>query len=535
MKALKPVMPPIAIERAYHKKLKAMLKEMDNSLYYWLRAEYRKAEPEIVGDSAMADLRAKMKYLARYWDKKYNDEAAKLANWFASEVQKYSTRNLQQQFKQAKLAELGFDLKFTYHSRKERAVFNSIVEQNVNLIKSIASEHLTKVQGVVLRGIETGHDLSRMTQDLEQGFGVTERRAAMIARDQTAKASNNLSRQRLLDYGVTKGKWMHTSAGKTYRDSHVDMDGEIYDIEEGCYDDDYGDYVQPGELVNCHCVCIPVIGAENEAGEDVEAESYEPPTENEQNSLPVYEPAETIPEANSFMEKNFDITANYKGLDVEVANIVNDTMTSTFNDFPKLSEQFGFIGESHERMKIAKDNFKTFVEKELQKMGLVQGSKQYQDSLDFNLRSFAQKHRIPSNTYAISHSNGSGVFSDLNGITINNKQGKTAAAMKKSLQNDVKNGFHPVKCDTIKSVVDHEAGHQLDRLIGLADNEDFLKYYKSLSPDDITKGLSRYATTNIREFIAEGWSEYLNNPSPRPIAKKIGEFVKKVYKAKYGE
>jgi len=259
MKALRPVRPPVAIEREYHKKLKAMLMEMDRSLYWWLRAEYRKAEPEIVGDSALADLRTKMKYLAKEWKKKYNLKAAELAQWFAEDVQKWTTGNLQRQMKNAKLAALGFDLKFTYHSRKERAIFQSIVEQNVNLIKSIASEHLTQVQGIVLRGIETGHDLGRMTDDLEKSFGVTERRAAMIARDQTAKASNNLSRQRLLDYGVTKGKWMHTSSGKTYRDSHVEMDGEIYDLEEGCYDDDYGDYVQPGELVNCHCVCIPVI------------------------------------------------------------------------------------------------------------------------------------------------------------------------------------------------------------------------------------------------------------------------------------
>jgi SPP1 gp7 family putative phage head morphogenesis protein len=259
MRSLKPIRPPVAIEREYHKKLKALLQEMDKSLYWWLRAEYRKAEPEIVGDSAMSDLRDKLKKLVREWMKKFSDKAKEIASWFAGKVQGYTTNNLQQQMKKAKLAELGFDLKFSYHSRKERAVFNSIVEQNVNLIKSIASEHLTKVQGVVLRGIETGHDLSRMTQDLEEGFGVTERRAAMIARDQTAKASNNLSRQRLLDYGVTKGKWMHTSSGKTYRDSHVQMDGEIYDIEEGCYDDDYGDYVQPGELVNCHCVCVPVI------------------------------------------------------------------------------------------------------------------------------------------------------------------------------------------------------------------------------------------------------------------------------------
>jgi hypothetical protein len=43
MRALKPVRPPVAIERDYHKKLKAMLKDMDRSLYYWLRAEYRKS------------------------------------------------------------------------------------------------------------------------------------------------------------------------------------------------------------------------------------------------------------------------------------------------------------------------------------------------------------------------------------------------------------------------------------------------------------------------------------------------------------
>ena len=270
MRTLRPVRPPIAIERAYHKKLKEMIQEMDRSLYWWLRAEYRKAEPEIVGDSAMADLRTKMKYLAKEWNKKYNLKAAEIAKWFAEEVQKYTTGNLQRQMKSSKLAELGFNLKFAYHSRKERNIFNSIVEQNVNLIKSIASEHLTQVQGIVLRGIETGHDLSRMTEDLEKSFGVTERRAAMISRDQTAKATNNLSRQRLMDYGVTKGKWMHTSSGKTYRDSHVEMDGEIYDIEEGCWDDDYGDYVQPGELVNCHCVCIPVIDFNN--GEENDSE-----------------------------------------------------------------------------------------------------------------------------------------------------------------------------------------------------------------------------------------------------------------------
>lgn len=268
MRTLRPVRPPVAIEREYHKRLKNMILEMDRSLYWWLRAEYRKMEPVVVGDALFGDLRRKMSSLATTCKRKFNEKADALAKWFAEKIRSFTTRNLQNQMNQNNLAPLGFDLEFKYHSQQERVIFQSIVEQNVNLIKSISSEHLTQVQGIVLRGIESGHDLGRVTEELTKSFGVTERRAAMIARDQTAKATNNLTRQRLLDYGVTKGKWMHTSSGKTYRDSHVEMDGEIYDLTEGCYDPDYGAHIQPAELVNCHCLCVPVIDFSNKEGDE---------------------------------------------------------------------------------------------------------------------------------------------------------------------------------------------------------------------------------------------------------------------------
>ena len=43
--------------------------------------------------------------------------------------------------------------------------------------------------------------------------------------------------------------------------------------------------------------------------------------------------------------------------------------------------------------------------------------------------------------------------------------------------------------------------------------------------DHIKNNLSQYAATNSSEFFAEAYSEYLNNPNPRPIAKKIGELL----------
>ena len=258
-KTLRPIRPPVAIEREYHKRLKRLIREMDRSLYYWLRAEYRKNET-VIADASERELRRKMQTLLRKWRGKFKEESEDLAKWFGGSIQNFTKRNIQNQFKRiAKSSPVGFDLDFKYTSRKERGVFNAIVQQNVSLIKSIAEQHLTNVEGVVLRGIENGLDLSTMTSNLEQSYGVTERRAAIIARDQTAKATNSLSRVRLLTAGLTQGKWIHTSAGKTYRDSHVEMDGEIYELAQGCYDEDYGDYIQPAELVNCHCTFAPVL------------------------------------------------------------------------------------------------------------------------------------------------------------------------------------------------------------------------------------------------------------------------------------
>ena len=266
-RTLKPIFPPAGIEREYEKRLKKAVREMEHSVVYWLRAKYRANESRIVGDSATDDLLKAFRKLLHQWERNFRELADVLPRWFVSKIRGYVAGNLAQQTKPLKDSGLGFNLKFSYMSQRERQTFQAIVKENVNLIKSIARESLTQVEGIVLRNIEAGHDLARMTEDLHKQFGVTERRARMIARDQTNKATNNLSRQRLLSYGINKGIWMHTASGKTYRETHAldhtqgGMDGAEYFIDEGCYDPNPNvqDYIQPGELVNCYCVCRPVI------------------------------------------------------------------------------------------------------------------------------------------------------------------------------------------------------------------------------------------------------------------------------------
>ena len=260
-RTLKPVYPPAAIEKAYKKRLEKAVREMENSVLYWLRAKYRANESKIL-DSATDNLLKEFRRLLAQWTRNFCVLSETLPRWFAEKIKGYVHSNLIQQTKPLRDAGLGFNLKFSYMSQKERQAFQGIVAGNVNLIKSIASENLTQVEGIVLRSIENGHDLATLTEELEKRFHKTHERARMIARDQTNKATEILSRERLKSYGITKGIWLHTASGKTYRETHVDdLDGKEYDLEEGLYDPAKGveRNIHPAELVNCYCVCRPLI------------------------------------------------------------------------------------------------------------------------------------------------------------------------------------------------------------------------------------------------------------------------------------
>ena len=104
----------------------------------------------------------------------------------------------------------------------------------------------------------------------------------------------------------------------------------------------------------------------------------------------------------------------------------------------------------------------------------------------------------------------------------------------KTLEDCVQNKIHPKGCSTIKSIADHEIGHILDDVLGLFTDNYIKGLFGKLTPNQITEGLSEYAwsnTTNppIKEFIAEAWAEFRNNPKPRELAKKVGEYILRRY------
>ncbi|MBR0075474.1 MAG: hypothetical protein IJP96_06950 [Synergistaceae bacterium] len=109
--------------------------------------------------------------------------------------------------------------------------------------------------------------------------------------------------------------------------------------------------------------------------------------------------------------------------------------------------------------------------------------------------------------------------------------------VKKSLENAVKIKFHPESCNTLKSIVDHELGHVLDRTVDKAISFDsrvmklYSKHVKAKKESDKMENvLSKYAEKTVGEFVAEAWTEYRNNPTPRPLATEVGKIIESYFK-----
>lgn len=116
----------------------------------------------------------------------------------------------------------GFTVEFKMTSQMNNALQATIAE-NVGLIRSIPEKYFTEVEGLVMRSVARGRDLSYLTDELQKRYGITRRRAAFIAEIKITRPPPVVQSARQQALGITQGIWKHSHAGKKPRQSHVKL------------------------------------------------------------------------------------------------------------------------------------------------------------------------------------------------------------------------------------------------------------------------------------------------------------------------
>lgn len=237
-------------------------------------------------------------------------------------------------------------------------------------------------------------------------------------------------------------------------------------------------------------------------------------------------PAKTIKEANEYAVRELGLQgANYKGVPVEFANEWNKSLKYYKDNYPEVIKQMKYTGTSTGIREIQMPYYKAQA---------IDRYKAYFNRMptEEEVLRYARKSvtKAPKGcwAYADPEAQWKGVYmvpSNLKGVNISDLASKSVAV-----------GYHPIGCESLKSILDHEIGHQFDYLLGVRTNGELMKALNHFSISDIASNLSGYAAKKSYpvEVISEAWAEYMNNPSIRPIAKEISDIIKKLYKDAFG-
>lgn len=255
-----PLSPSAGTEIRYYAKLEDPIQKMTFEVEHAIRAFFKRGvAQQFFAEDASVSSQARI--LANKLAEKFNDLFADLAKPTAesmvSSVNKDSTIATHSSLK---ALSGGLTLPTTVLTGELSEVLAATVNANVSLIKSISSQYLSGVSDAFMRSITTGNGLQDLIPYLHSHKGITLRRARMIARDQTRKTFNNISKHRMQGVGIEKYTWLHTGGSDHPRKEHQAMSGNIYRFDDPpVIDSKTGERGIPGQLINCRCKMIPVI------------------------------------------------------------------------------------------------------------------------------------------------------------------------------------------------------------------------------------------------------------------------------------
>lgn len=271
----KPLIPSAATEQWYSKEIRDFIQEMSDDY----RAEIEKCmklpgtKDYYAEDSKLpvGRFRSMFAKTRKKWESKMFEFANRKAKEASIKIDKHSFTSVGSSLKALGIKEPKGITKTAWELQMEL-----YIRENVALISSLGQGFQDKVEKSVWNSL-TAPDGSEqgmygISNYITHTTAVTRRHANFIAVDQTRKLYSALNIARMEQNGVTKFIWLHSSAGKTPRHTHLELNGqtfstqgspsELYRVDGTRVKLPKKDDGKPGHPINCRCRALPVIELE---------------------------------------------------------------------------------------------------------------------------------------------------------------------------------------------------------------------------------------------------------------------------------
>lgn len=164
-----------------------------------------------------------------------------LAYDFGRRVSVHQRNEFQRQAKAA----IGIDV--TPIDPQIASLVDGFVHENVALVQKLQGGALDDLGALLTRAAANGLSGDALAEQIEARFGIAERHARLIARDQITRLESRLWRARCTEIGIASYDWISMLVGKSRRPEHVARHGKRFRYDSPPADG------QPGMAILCCC------------------------------------------------------------------------------------------------------------------------------------------------------------------------------------------------------------------------------------------------------------------------------------------
>lgn len=149
----------------------------------------------------------------------------------------------------------GVDLRAVAREEDLEGVLEIAAMRNASLIRGMADDVLKQIAVQTTEALLNGESVAKLRERIRGRLNVSDSRAQLIARDQTAKLNADLNQKRHTDAGIESYVW-RTSADERVRPRHRDLEGKVYKYGEPTGAEEG---LPPGKPIRCRCIAQAIV------------------------------------------------------------------------------------------------------------------------------------------------------------------------------------------------------------------------------------------------------------------------------------
>lgn len=126
-------------------------------------------------------------------------------------------------------------------------------------IRDWSAENIIKLRSEIQSNAFGGHRPEALVKYIQHNYGVSQRKAEFLARQETSLLMSKFHEVRYKDIGIQKYKWS-TSHDARVRKDHAELNGKVFAFDSPpVVDERTGRRANPGGDFGCRCVAIPIV------------------------------------------------------------------------------------------------------------------------------------------------------------------------------------------------------------------------------------------------------------------------------------